>query len=71
MNLTTHKIIEGAHVRINDFVEKREEESNKESEAYKRFFYYETDTLPNLSRRKATSCPKSPKSPKSIELQLV
>ena len=30
LNLSTHKIIESAHVRIDEFVEKSEEESNKE-----------------------------------------
>ena len=29
LNLSTHKIIESAHVRIDEFVEKNEEENNK------------------------------------------
>ena len=45
LNFFTQKIIESAHVRINDFVEKSEEESKKEPEDYKRFVYYEPDTL--------------------------
>ena len=48
LNLTTHKFIESAHVRIDEFVEKSEEESNKETKDYKRFIYYETNTLQNL-----------------------
>ena len=32
LNLSTHKIIESAHVRIDEFVEKSEEENNKEHE---------------------------------------
>ena len=32
LNLSTNKIIESAHVRIDEFVEKNEEESNKEPE---------------------------------------
>ena len=46
LNLSTHKIIESAHVRIDECVEKSEEESNKELEDYKKFIYYEPDTLP-------------------------
>ena len=51
LNLSTYKIIESAHVRIDEFAEKSEEERNKELADYKRFVYYEHDTLPNLSRR--------------------
>ena len=49
MNLTIDKIIESAHVKIDEFVEKSEEESNKELEDYRSFVYYEPDTLPNQS----------------------
>ena len=51
LNLTTHKIIESAHVRIDEFVEKSEEESNREPKDYRRFVYYEPDTLVNLFGR--------------------
>ena len=68
LNLSTHKIIESAHVRIDEFVEKSEEESNKEPEDYRRFIYYEPDTLQNLSKRKEASPPKCPKSPTITEL---
>ena len=44
LNLSTHKIIESAHVRIDEFAEKSEEESNKELEDYKKFIYYEPNT---------------------------
>ena len=44
-NLSTHNIIESAHVRIDEFVEKSEEESKKELKDYKKFIYYELDTL--------------------------
>ena len=63
LNLSTHKIIESAHVRIDEFTKKSEEESNKEQEYYIRFIYYELDTLPNLSERKEASPPKSLKYP--------
>ena len=71
LNLSTHKIIESAHVRIDEFAEKSEEESNKEPEDYRRFVYYEPDTLPNLSGSQKYSPPESPKSPKATELQRV
>ena len=48
LNLSTHKIIESAHVRIDEFAEKSEKERKKELEDYKRFIYYELDTLQNL-----------------------
>ena len=45
LNLSTHKIIESAHLRIDEFVERSEEENNKELKDYRRFIYYELDTL--------------------------
>ena len=45
MNLSINKIIESAHVRIDEFTKRSEEEKNKEPEDYKRFIYYEPDTL--------------------------
>ena len=71
LNLSTHKIIESAHVRIDEFAEKGEEERKKELEDYKIFFYYEPDALPNIFDRKETSSPKLPKSPIIIKLQEV
>ena len=69
LNFSTHKIIESAHVRIDEFVEKSEEEErNKDLEDYKRFFFYEPDTLPNLSKRKEASPLESQKSPIVIKL---
>ena len=59
LNLSTQKNIESAHVRIDKFTKKSKEESNKEPKEYRRFVYYEPDTLPNLSRRKETSPPES------------
>ena len=44
LNLSTHKIIESAHVRIYEFAKKSEEECNKEPEDYRKFIYYELDT---------------------------
>ena len=47
--MSTHKIIESAHVRIDEFIERREEERSKELEDYRRFVYYEPDTFPIIS----------------------
>ena len=71
LNFSTHKIIESAHVRIDEFAKKSGEESNKELKDYRRFFYYEPHTLPNLFERKETSYPKLPKSPMVTKLQKV
>ena len=37
LNLSTNKIIESAHVRIDEFVEKSKEERRKEPKAYEKF----------------------------------
>ena len=50
LNLTTHKIIESAHVRIDEFVEKSEEERKKELEDYKRFCHVNFDNLIKISK---------------------
>ena len=55
LNLSTHKIIESAHVRIDDFAKKDEEESKKEPKDYKRFFYYESYTFSSIFDNKETS----------------
>ena len=44
--MSSQKIIESAHVRIDEFVEKSEEEGNKELEDYRKFIYYETNNFP-------------------------
>ena len=44
LNLSTHKIIERAHVKVDEFVEKTKEERKKEPEDYRRFFFIEPDT---------------------------
>ena len=55
MNLSTHKIIESAHVRIDEFAEKAKEERKKELKDYIRFVYFEFDTLPDIFDNKDTS----------------
>ena len=59
LNFSTHKIIESAHVRIDEFVERTEEETKKELEDYRRFFYIKLDTLSDTSVNKETSTPES------------
>ena len=39
LNLSTHKVIESAHVKIDEFVEECEEQSTKEPENYINFVY--------------------------------
>ena len=58
INLSTHKIIESARVRIDEFAEKTEEERKKEPKDYKRFVYYEPNTFPNMFDSKETSRPE-------------
>ena len=70
-NLTTHKIIESAHVKIDEFAENSEEERSKEPEDYRSFMYYELDTLPNPSNSQETSSLESPMSLVHLELQPV
>ena len=58
LNLSTHKIIESAHLRIDKFAKRSEEESKKELEDYRRFVYIKPNTLPNTSVNKETSSTK-------------
>ena len=53
MNFSTHKIIESAHVKFDEFAKMTEEESKKEPEDFKRFFFI--DTLPETSVNKETA----------------
>ena len=56
-------------MKIDEFVEKREEQSSKEPKNYKNFVYYEPHTLPNSIGNQQTSPPESPESPVKPELQ--
>ena len=46
-------------MRIDEFTERSEEESNKEPKDYKRFIYFEPNTLPNLFEKNQSQGPKS------------
>ena len=50
LNLSTHKVIDNAHVKIDEFAKKRKEQSSKEPENYRNFVYYELDILSNAIR---------------------
>ena len=49
LNISTHKVIESAHVKVDEFVEKSEEENKRVPEDYRRFIYIEPDTVPSTS----------------------
>ena len=45
LNLSTHKIIESAHVKVDEFVEKAKEERKNEPKDYRRFVNNKTHLL--------------------------
>ena len=49
LNLSTHKVIESAHVKVDEFAKKIAKESKKEPEDYRRFIFIDTllDTFVN------------------------
>ena len=67
LNLSTHKIIESAHVKVDEFVENTKEESKKEPEDYRRFFFI--DTFPDTSVNKKTASTKPSTVTKLQEVQ--
>ena len=58
LNLSTHKVIESAHVKVDEFAEKSEEESKKVPEDYRRFIYIEPDTIPSTPVNQESSTPE-------------
>ena len=67
MNLSTHKVIESAHVKVDEFAEKTEEERKNELEVYKRFVFI--DTLSDTSINKKTTSTKPNIAAKLQEVQ--
>ena len=59
MNLSTNKVIESAHVKVDEFAERSEEESKNEPEYYRRFIYIEPDTIPVDNANHESSTPES------------
>ena len=51
LNLSTHKVIESAHVKVDEFAEKTEEERKKEPEDYRRFFFIDTLLDTSINRK--------------------
>lgn len=72
LNLSTQKIIESTHVRIDEFTKKSKEESIKEPKDYIKLIFYQPDhILSNIMASQNTSPFKYPKSPEATELHLV
>ena len=51
LNLSTHKVIESAHVKVDEFVEKTTNERNKEPEDYRRFIFIDMISNTSVNRR--------------------
>ena len=51
LNLSTHKVIESAHVKVDEFAEKTTNESNKEPEDYRRFIFIDTISDTSVNKR--------------------
>ena len=69
LNLSTHKIIESAHVKVDEFAKRTEEESKKEPKDYMRCVFSEPDTLPDTSINKETTSTKPGIATESQEVQ--
>ena len=66
MNLSTHKVIESAHVKVDEFVEKTVKESKKEPEDYRRFIFIDTISDTSVNKRIVPAEPSS-----ATELKIV
>ena len=63
--MSTHKVIESAHVKVDEFAKKIAEESKKEPEDYRRFIFI--DTLLDTSVNKRT-VPTEPSTATELEI---
>ena len=59
LNLSTYKAIESAHVKVDEFAERTEEESKREPKDYRRFLFIEPDIVPVTSENQESSTPES------------
>ena len=59
LNLSTHKVIESAHIKIDEFVEKTEKKSKKEPEDYRRFIFINTFPNTSINRRIVSTKPST------------
>ena len=66
MNLSTQKIIESAHVKVDEFVEKIKEENKKEPEDYRRFVFIDTLSDTSINKKITSTKPSS-----ATELEIV
>ena len=48
LNIAAYKVIKNIHVKIDEFVEKSIEQSNKDPKDYKKISYFEPSTLPKV-----------------------
>ena len=55
LNLSTHKVIESTHVKVDEFVEKIEEERKKEYEDYMGFFFIDTFLDTSINKKTAST----------------
>ena len=66
LDLSTHKIIESAHVKVDEFAKKTVEESRKEPEDYRRFIFINTLLDTSINKRIVTIEPRT-----TTELEIV
>ena len=59
LNLSTHKVIESTHVKVDEFADKSEKENKRVPEDYRRFVYIEPDTIPSISFTQESLTPES------------
>ena len=57
MNLSTHKVIESAHVKVDEFVEKIAEKHRKKFEDYKRFIFIDILLDTSINKRIVSTKP--------------
>ena len=71
MNFSTDKIIENAQVKVDEFVERIEEQSKKEPEDYMRFVFIEPDTLLDtfFNKETASTKPSTATEPQEVQIE--
>ena len=65
LNLSTHKIIESVHMKINEFAKKSDKQRRKELENYRSFVFFELDTILEIQENAIGNWQFSP--PKSLK----
>ena len=59
LNLSTHRVIESIHVKVDEFVEKTTKESRKEPKDYRRFIFIDTLLDTFINKRIVSTEPSS------------